>query len=427
MRIVYLHQYFLTPDQSGGIRSYQFARALTARGHDVHVVTATPPTASCVDPGASPRADRGRFSTEVVDGITVHRLPVPYDNGMGDLRRMAAFCSFALRAVGRARGLGGDVVVATSTPLTIALPGIGATIGRRTPMVFEVRDVWPEVPIALGSLRNPVLRFAARTLERLAYLASSTVVALSPGMADSVVATGHPRERTEIVTNISDLERFDPSRADAEAFLSRHPRLRGRRLAVYSGTFGRANGLVHLVEVARHLGELGSDLCIVLLGSGAEKARVRARAAELGVLDDELVVLDPVAKADLPDVLAAATVALSSFVDVPALESNSANKYFDALAAHRPVVVNHGGWQADALAETGAGIRIARDPARAARELAAFVDDADAVARASVAAGRLAAERHSLELLSEKFCDIVERDGVEARASRGRRRQALRN
>ena len=64
---------------------------------------------------------------------------------------------------------------------------------------------------------------------------------------------------------------------------------------------------------------------------------------------------------------------------------------------------------------------------RAARELAAFVDDADAVARASVAAGRLAAERHSLELLSEKFCDIVERDGVEARASRGRRRQALRN
>jgi glycosyltransferase involved in cell wall biosynthesis len=414
MRIVYLHQYFLTPDQSGGIRSYQFARALSARGHDVHVVTATAPAASCSSSDRGPRTVGGKASTEVVDGITVHRLPVPYDNGMSDARRIVAFATFALRAMRRARALQGDVVVATSTPLTIAIPGIAATIGRRAPMVFEVRDAWPEVPIALGSLGNPVLRLAARALERLAYAASSTVIALSPGMARSVVATGHPRRRTEIVTNISDVDRFDPTRADAEEFLSRHPRLRGRRLAVYCGTFGRANGVGHLVVVAHHVRHLGGDLCIVLLGSGAEKDRVRARAAELGVLDENLVVLDPVAKADLPDVLAAATVALSSFVEVPALEANSANKYFDALAAHRPVVVNYGGWQAEALAETGAGIRIDRDPVVAAGQLAAFVDDPDVIRRAGAAAGRLAADRHALADLSARFCDIVERDAARA-------------
>lgn len=416
MRIVYLHQYFVTPDQNGGIRSYQFARALTARGHDVHVVTATPTRAARVGAGQGPSSGDGRASTEVVDGVTVHRLPVSYDNGMGDLRRMVAFVSFAVQAARRARGLRGDVVVATSTPLTIALPGIGATIGRRAPMVFEVRDVWPEVPIALGSLRNPLLRRAARALERLAYAASSTVIALSPGMADSVVRAGHPRRRTEIVTNVSDLDRFDPARADAEAFVERHPHLRGRRLAVHCGTFGRVNGLTHLVEVAAHLGRLGNDLCIVLIGSGAEKDRVRRRAAELGVLDENVFVLDPVAKAELPQVLAAATVALSSCDDVPALENNSANKYFDALAAGKPVAVNYGGWQAEELVETGAGLRIDRDPARAARQLAAFVDDAATLAEASRAAGRLAAERYSLERLSAAFCDIVERDGAAAMA-----------
>lgn len=418
MRVVYLHQYFLTPDQSGGIRSFQFARALVERGHDVHVVSATTPRAARVRP-ATPEEVRvddsepGRL-VEVVDGITVHRIPVDYDNAMDDLSRVRAFASFAVRSMRLARSLRGDAVVATSTPLSIALPGIAATAFRRSPLVFEVRDVWPEVPVALGSLRNPVLRTAARLLERVAYRASSTVVALSPGMADSVVRAGHPREATEVVTNISDLERFDPTRADAERFLARVPELQGRRLAVYCGTFGRANGVGELVGVARELRRLGSDLVVVALGSGAEKEQVREAARREGVLGDALVVLDAVPKAELPDVLAASTVALSVFVDVPALESNSANKYFDALAAHRPVVVNYGGWQAEALAETGAGIRIDRDPVVAAGQLAAFVDDPDAIRRAGAAAGRLAADRHALADLSARFCDIVERDAARA-------------
>ena len=405
MRIVYLHQYYLTPDQNGGVRSHQFATALARRGHDVHVVSATTP-ASCLVGGA-PGDGPG---TTVVDGLTVHRLAVDYDHAMGDARRMLAFASFAVRSMRLARRLRGDAVVASSTPLTIALPGIAATAGRRSPLVFEVRDAWPEVPIALGSLRNPLLRGAALLLERAAYRASSTVVALSPGMADSVRRTGHPADRLEVVPNISDVDRFDPARADAEAFLSHHPDLRGRRLVVYCGTLGRANDLTRVVPVARALRDRGSDVTIVLVGTGPERGRIEAEARRAGVLGSSVVLVDPVRKADLPDVYAASALALSCTADVPALAANSANKFFDALAAHRPVATTYGGWQAEVLAETGAGFRLARDPARAAAELVAFLDDDARTSAARAAAGRLARERYSLELLSRRFCDIVERD-----------------
>jgi len=153
---------------------------------------------------------------------------------------------------------------------------------------------------------------------------------------------------------------------------------------------------------------------------------VRERARRLGVLDRSLVVLDAVAKADLPDVLAASTIALSSFADVPALRANSANKYFDALAAARPVAVTIGGWQAEALVETGAGLQLDRDPGRAARALADFVDDAAGLRRAGQAARRLAEERYAQPLLVARLCDVVERDAASAASRSGRRRRRRR-
>ena len=145
MRITYLHQYFNTPDMSGGTRSYEMARRLVARGHEVNMVT-------------SWRTDDGRkkpFET-VEDGIRVQWLPVPYSNAMSYAQRLVAFGRFVVASTRRAAALPSDIVFATSTPLTIALPAVYAARRQRVPMVFEVRDLWPELPIAMGALRNPV-------------------------------------------------------------------------------------------------------------------------------------------------------------------------------------------------------------------------------------------------------------------------------
>jgi glycosyltransferase involved in cell wall biosynthesis len=410
VRIVYLHQHYRTPAENGGVRSFHFARALAARGHEVHVVTAR-------NGASSPAAATLFLHDDAAPGVVVHFLDVPYDNAMGFSRRLRAFADFAVRSAGLARRLRGDVVIATSTPLTIALPALWAIFARRSRFVFEVRDAWPDVPIALGALSNPVLRVAARLLERAAHRRASTVIALSEGMAEAARRAGAEPERVAVIPNIADTEAFAPERAEASRWLADHPELQGRRLAVYCGTVGFVNGIGALVDLAAASWAQGSDLTFVVIGEGRERADVTEAARRAGVLEVNFFVLAGVPKRTLPDILAAADIAFSFVIDVPELEQNSANKFFDTLASGTPLAINHGGWQQEVLERSGAGLRLSRDPAVAADQLNSYLDDEQRLRSAGAAAARLASTDYSLETLARRFCDIVERDGALAGAS----------
>jgi hypothetical protein len=128
MKIIYLHQYFNTPAMRGSTRSYELARRLVRMGNEVHMVT------SERQPDGTARGWRETDES----GIHVHWLPVPYSQKMSYPDRMRAFGSFAVSSAQRAAQLGGDVVFATSTPLTIAVPGIAASRWNRRPMVFGI-------------------------------------------------------------------------------------------------------------------------------------------------------------------------------------------------------------------------------------------------------------------------------------------------
>ena len=198
MRVVYLHQYFSTPEMPGGSRSYQMARRLVAMGHEVVIITS--------DQHTTKDSPAWRESEEA--GIQVFWTPISYDNRMSFRRRIVAFFAFAWRAAKKAAECDADIIFATSTPLTIALPAVYAARRSNCPMVFEVRDLWPAVPIAIGAIRNPLTKSAARWLERFAYRNSSKVVALAPGMKDAIVATGYPEERVAVIPNGCDMDVF---------------------------------------------------------------------------------------------------------------------------------------------------------------------------------------------------------------------------
>lgn len=137
---------------SGGTRSYEMARRMVAAGHEVHMVTSYREQGEC---------RKGWCQTEESD-IQVHWYPVPYSNYMGFVERIKAFFAFAVAARKKIVEIDGDIIFATSTPLTIALPAVFAARKKKIPMVFEVRDLWPEMPIAVGALRNPMLRLQLR-------------------------------------------------------------------------------------------------------------------------------------------------------------------------------------------------------------------------------------------------------------------------
>lgn len=396
MKIVYLHQYFNTPSMVGGTRSYELARRLVAKGHQVEMVT------SWREPGAR----RGWF-TSVEEGINVHWLPVPYGNHMSYRQRIVAFLRFAVAAARKAASFDADVVYATSTPLTIALPAVYAARRMRCPMVFEVRDLWPEMPIAIGALKNPVARRAARWLERYAYRNSTRIVALSPGMAAGVAATGYPTERISVIPNSADLELFATDADAAMGFRAAHPELGDAPIVLYAGTFGIVNGVGWLVELAAEAERAGLPCKVVLVGSGYETDKIVRKARDAGVLGVNCFIYDPMTKAGVVAAFQAASVICSVFVPLKEMEANSANKFFDGLAAGKPMAINYGGWQAELLMQNGAGLVMPREPSAAVRILGEWLHDPVRLAQAGVNARALAEREFGRDLLADRLESVL--------------------
>ncbi|MDA3875406.1 MAG: glycosyltransferase family 4 protein [Kiritimatiellae bacterium] len=380
----------------GGSRVFEMARRLSAAGHLVHVITSY----------REPKKEKAWILTQE-GGFDIHWMPVTYHNTMSFQRRILSFFRFAFTAAKKAASLKADVVFATSTPLTICLPGTYAAKRQRIPRVFEVRDLWPEMPIAVGALRNPFVKCAARKLERFAYRNATRVVALSPGMADGVAATGYPRDKIHVIPNSCDMDRFKSDSAASARFHDRYPELGSGPIILYAGTMGRVNEVTYLVRMAKEMRERNPEVEFVVFGEGSEEEATRTLAEELGVLNLNYHQFGRIPKELVVDAFLAADVVTSLFAPIPEMEKNSANKFFDGLATGKPVAINYGGWQADLLNETGAGLVLDRDPEAAAKQLADFISVPDKVANASHAARKLAEERFSRDKLAKELEQVL--------------------
>lgn len=400
MKITYIHQYFNTPKMPGSTRSYEMGRRLVQAGHEVEMITSVR------------EVGRGtNWYTTDESGIKVHWFPVPYSNSMSFRQRAVAFFKFAIASSRKAASIKADVIFATSTPLTIAIPGAYAAWRRKCPMVFEVRDLWPEMPISIGALKNPFLIRLAQALERFAYRNSRYVIALSPGMADGVRATGFPGDRIRVIPNSCDMDLFANSQAGADRFRREHPELGTGPIVLYAGTLGRINNVDYLANVAACMRDLVSEARFVVIGEGSEREKVLSAATLQNVLGKNFFLYPPVIKSKISEAFSAASIVTSTVADIPAIENNSANKFFDGLAAGKPIAINYAGWQADILRDSGAGLVLSREPQIAAKQLADFLQSSCSIEQAQIAALKLAKERFSRDLLAEQL-EAVLKDAV---------------
>lgn len=354
---------------SGGTRSYEMAVRLVQMGHHVTVLTS--------DRDASLwRSIFGFSRTTIEDGIRVVWVPASYTNKYGFLLRCLAFLVFAIRSVFASLRLRSDLVFATSTPLTVILPGYISSRFFGVPLVFEVRDLWPEMPIAVGAVRNPLLISFLRWLELFSYRASAAVVALSPGMRDGVVARGYDADRVVVIPNCCDFDVFSGSASSkCHDIYVDLPQLVGRPMVVYAGTIGEINGVDYLVFLASAVRKIDPNVVFLIIGDGIKAGEVRALAVNEGVLGVNLFMLPPVSKAIVPDYLRLAVAVACLFRDIPAMRVNSANKFFDCLASGRPCLLNYSGWHADLVQEFRCGLVVGSDIPVAANALVEFIAD----------------------------------------------------
>lgn len=385
MRVLYFHQHFATPQGAGGTRSYEFARALVARGHRVTMVCGAHAQSGLTLPWDA----RAGWSRGPVDGVDVISLPLAYSNRDGLLKRGITFCRFAWRSVALALTEPCDLVFATSTPLTAALPGLAARWLRGKPFLFEVRDLWPELPRALG-VRNPVLLGAMSLLEWAAYRGADACIGLSPGIAAGIARRAPHGRRIAQIPNGSDLELFHPRRRAPLDLPGVGP---DDFVAGFTGAHGPANGLEALLDVARELRRRGDRrVKLAFIGDGKEKDRLRAAAVRDGL--DNCLFFDPIPKHRLGAVTASLGCGLMVLKDVPAFyDGTSPNKFFDYAAAGLPIVNNYPGWLAGLIQEAGAGIVVRPGDAAAFADALQRLAADPAVCRTMGAAARALAER----------------------------------
>lgn len=401
MKVIYFHQHFSTPNGSVGIRSYEMARRLIARGHQVTMV--------CGSYGGGETGIEQPFvkgkRRGTVDGIDIIELDLAYSNSDGFIKRASTFVKFALRSIGLVFSEKYDLVFATTTPLTAGIPGIFARWLKRKPFVFEVRDLWPELPKAMGVINNPLVLSAMSLLEWASYRSAHRCIGLSPGIVEGIVARGVLKERIELVPNGCDLTIFASEQAPWRPEAVQPDDL----MAVFAGTHGMANGLDAVLNAAAELKARNrTDIKLVLVGQGKLKAKLVERASKEGL--NNVIFHDPVSKTRLAGLMASTDVGLQILANVSAFYyGTSPNKFFDYIAAGLPVLNNYPGWLAGMLKEHECGFAVEPDnPEAFADALEQAADDRAALVRMGDNARQLAEQEFDRAKLSNRFVDWLE-------------------
>lgn len=401
MKILYLHQYFLFPEDTGGTRSYDLAKSFVSKGYEVEIITSS---------GFIKSLDlQDKWTLIEREGIKVHILKLDYSNDLSYFQRSLVFIKFLWLATFKALSIKCDVVLATSTPLTIGIPAIVKRWKHKTSFVFEARDVWPEAVIAIGAIKNKLMQKVLYKLEKTIYKNASVIVPLSVDMKKSIV-TRYPAFSSKVeyvIPNISEINRFSNTKdsIDLESIVGFKPRF----TVLYAGTFGKVNGIDKFVELAKLTLKKDPQLVYILIGSGAEKQSVIELAKQSEVLDKNVFILDPIMKSELPAWYTSISMGSSFVIDIEELWANSANKFFDTLAAAKPVLINHEGWQAESIRNHNIGYVLPYTITdKIAKDFVAYTKDSQLHNTQSINALNLAKKEYALDVAVEKYTKIFE-------------------
>lgn len=392
MKIVYFYQYFSTPKGAWGTRVYEFANEWVKQGHEVTVVTSV---YSKSDLTASKLVEN-----QVFDGINVKVINVRIDNKQSFFKRIWSFIQFSVLSSYFALTLPADVVIASSGPITIGLPGLIARYLRRRKLVFETRDLWPEGAIELGIIKNKTIQKIAYWFEEKCYKASSFIITLSPGMSDNIQRRFGFKNIVSI-TNAANIELFSRPKSMPKGDLL------SKSYAIYTGNIGEVNNSFWLYNAAKELKALGrDDIKIILIGEGQQRDELEKLAAKEEVSNFVRIGLMP--KHDLVSFVQHAFVSLVPLKGSPVLDTSSPNKFFESLAAGVPVIQNTKGWMKDFLNDHKVGVTLnPNDPLELASTLIKMKDNIGITQEMGKRASKVAKEYFDKDYLANKMLNVL--------------------
>jgi glycosyltransferase involved in cell wall biosynthesis len=354
MRILYLSQYF--PPEAGATqtRAYEMGRNFVRLGNPVTMLAELPNHPS----GIFPPEYRGMlYQRADLEGIDVIRVWVKASPVKTFHSRMLFYlsymCTASIAGLFLARGHY-DLVYASSPPLFVGASALFLSWMRRLPMVFEVRDLWPESAVALGEISNQRAIAWATRLELACYRRSIKVICVTEGIRERLIQRGIPAQKIELVPNGANVNLFQFSRAARQEMRSELG-LADQFLAVYAGIHGVAQGLETVIEAARLLQD-DPRFHFLLIGDGPKKAELSQLAA--GYALRNLTLLPEQPRERIPAYLSAADAALIPLKNLQIFHGALPSKMFDAWACQRPLLLSVDGEARKVMEQAQGGLFI---------------------------------------------------------------------
>jgi colanic acid biosynthesis glycosyl transferase WcaI len=405
MRILYLSQYF--PPEAGATqtRAYEMARNLVRLGHTVTMLAEVPNHPS----GIIPPEYRGKLvERSRLEGIDVMRVWVKASPVKSFRNRMLFYLTYMVNAslagLLLARGRY-DLIYASSPPLFVGGAALALSYLRRIPMLFEVRDLWPESAVALGELSNPRAVAWATRLEQACYRRAAAIVVVTEGIRQRLLQRGQAESKLHLVPNGANVELFHFD-AQARARLRQELGLGEKFVVIYAGIHGVAQGLETLLEAAREL-QNQAQVHFMLVGDGPKKAEIAGLAEQMNL--SNLTLMDEQPRAAIPALLSAADAAIIPLRKLEIFKGALPSKMFDSWACERPVLLSVDGEARRVMEAARGGVFVDPEDAHAlAGAILALRDDPELGRQMGLRGRRYTEQNYSRQAQAEQLAGIMD-------------------
>ncbi len=347
MKITILTQYYPPEVGAPQNRLSELAVRLKRNGADVHVITAMPNYPKMeVHEGY-----RGKWRiTEEIEGIKVTRCWIFVPKSKSIFPRLLNYFSFVFSSfwIGLARMKRSDFLICESPPLFLGITAFMLSRLKRTKMIFNVSDLWPESAEKLGLVKNKFLLKVSTWLEEFLYKRSSLITGQTQGIVKNI-SDRFPKKTVYWLPNGVDISLYDPSKI-ASADRSKFGFSNEDRLFCYAGIIGHAQGLEIILNAAN---ELKSDpnAKFILLGEGPEKARLMTMAADMKL--NNVTFLSAIPKTEMPAFVKMIDASVIPLRKLELFKGAIPSKIFESLAMEKPILLGVEGEALELFIETG--------------------------------------------------------------------------
>ena len=345
MKILVLYQYFGTPNGSWSTRMYEMCKVWIKEGAEVTVITS---------PYDKSDIQSKKFISRMnIEGVNLIVINAGDSNKFRVMKRALRALLFALASSYYSIAIKADVLIASSGPITIGIPGIMGKIFSRKKLVFEVRDLWPGGAVEMGLIKRNFIKKLFFWFEGLCYRNSSLVIPCSIGMQNDI-RSRHNNVRCEVIPNACDNDLFQsPNTSDYSFPNWMKPE---SIVLLYTGSLGLMDACDEIIHGFQML-QARSNLHLVFIGDGTERRSLEELTRQYN-LENHIHFLGLIPKTEVVQWYKIARVSFVVFKDYKVLGTSSPNKMFDSLAAGVPIIQNTTGWIKNLVEEENIGLNV---------------------------------------------------------------------